>query len=79
MKQWELIRLRNEKRLTQKNMAKILDVDLSTYVYKENGKKPFNANEMFIIGNCFNKSLEDIFLPDYSIINGINEGKVHSK
>lgn len=75
MKQWELIRLRSEVGLTQKNMAEILKIDISTYVYKENGKKPFNANEMFIISNVLKKPMEEIFLPKDSIINGINKTK----
>lgn len=73
MKQWELIRLRNERGLTQKIMAEILKIDVSTYVYKENGKKPFNANEMFTLSKFFNKRIEDIFLPDDSIKNEVLE------
>jgi len=79
MKQWELIRLRTENKLTQIKMSKILKVNVTTYNSKENGKIPFNANEMFIIGNYFNKSLEDIFLPNDSIFSGTIKEKIHSK
>ncbi|EPD52802.1 hypothetical protein HMPREF1210_01182 [Paenisporosarcina sp. HGH0030] len=75
MKQWELIRLRKEGGLTQKKMAEILDIDISTYVYKENGKKQFNANEMFMISELLDKKIEDIFLPSNSILNRVCECK----
>lgn len=75
MKQWQLIRLRKEGGLTQRKMAEILNIDISTYVYKENGKKQFNANEMFMISELLDKKIEDIFLPSHSILSGVCKEK----
>lgn len=75
MKQWKLIRLRKEGALTQEKMAEKLNINISTYYLKENGKLQFNANEMFMISELFNKKMEDIFLSSNSILNGVNECK----
>lgn len=61
--QHKLIALRRYKGLTQKEMAKLLGVDLRTYVNKEHGISQFKANEMFIIAQKFKMDIGDIFLP----------------
>lgn len=71
MKQWNLIRLRKEAGISQEKMANYLNVHISTYMYKENGKKDFNSSEMFKISELFNKSIDEIFLPPNSILNRI--------
>lgn len=71
MKQWKLIRWRKESGLTQKKMAEILGIDISTYYMKENGRLQFNANEMFTISELLDQKIEDIFLPSNSIMSGI--------
>lgn len=73
--QGKLLVLRKEKKVSQKNMAKLINVSLATYARKERGEYPFDADEMFKIARFFNKKIEDIFLPrSYQIGNkkGIN-------
>lgn len=60
---WELIKLRKTHNISQEKMAKILDINASTYSKKENGKNDFKSNEMFIVARLFNKRLDEIFLP----------------
>ena len=69
--QWNLMRLRKEKKITQSEMAKILSVDVTTYHNKESGKTKFNADEMFLISRLFDLPMEDIFLPTNSNVVGI--------
>lgn len=59
----KLISLRMSKRITQQEMAKMLGVDVRTYVNKEHGITQFKANEMFAISREFNQPIEEIFLP----------------
>lgn len=63
VKQWNLIRFRNELGYTQPDMAKYLQMSLSTYQYKENGIRDFVGSEMFAISKLLDKSIEEIFLP----------------
>lgn len=63
MKQWNLIRLRSERGLKQKDMAKLLDITFETYGMKERGQHQFQMDEMFIISRFFHVPIEDIFLP----------------
>lgn len=59
-----LRRLRKFHELTYEDMARMLDVDTRTYINKEQGVTQFKMNEMFIISREFNKSMDDIFLPE---------------
>lgn len=61
--QSKLLILRKEKNVTQKQMAKLIDVTMKTYSAKERGEYPFDADEMFKISNFFKKNIQDIFLP----------------
>ncbi|PIC80514.1 transcriptional regulator [Sporosarcina sp. P18a] len=63
MKQWNLIRLRNERGLKQKDMAKLLDITVESYGLKERGQHQFRMDEMFSISHFFHIPIEDIFLP----------------
>jgi DNA-binding XRE family transcriptional regulator len=69
--QWNLIRLRKENILTQKQVADRLKINLNTYIRKENGESQFKANEMFILSKLFGKRIEEIFLPTDCINNAI--------
>lgn len=73
--QWVLIRLRKEAGLTQEQLAKLIGANITTYLNKETGKSQFKANEMFIISKFFKKPIEDIFLYNNSISNGIKDTK----
>lgn len=70
--QWNLIRLRKENEFTQKQIADLLDINLTTYINKESGAYQFKANEMFILRDLFKKKIEEIFLPT-KCINDANE------
>lgn len=61
--QTKLIALRRYKGLTQKDMAKLLGVDVRTYINKEQGITQFKANEMFLIARFFQMEIDKIFLP----------------
>ncbi|MCQ9290657.1 helix-turn-helix transcriptional regulator [Staphylococcus hyicus] len=57
--------LRNERDrqgYSQKDMAKVLNVDYMTYGNKENGKYQFTEFEMLKICKLLNKSLDDLFM-----------------
>lgn len=70
--QWNLIRLRKEAGLTQKDLAKMIGVNITTYVNKEAGEYQFKSNEMFILRDYFQKPIEDIFLPPNCIDSAVN-------
>lgn len=59
---WNLVCLRKEANISQKEMADLLDISLSTYWRKETGKKDFNETEMFKIRNILQKPIDEIFL-----------------
>ena len=70
--QWNLIRLRKTKGLTQLEMAKALGISVSSYQNKETGKTSFKDIEMFTISKMFDKTIEEIFLPIDCINNAIS-------
>lgn len=61
--QYLLDSIRRSKKITQEDMAKLLDIDVRTYQNKEKGVTQFKQNEMFIIAKFFNKKIDEIFLP----------------
>lgn len=61
--QEKLIAWRKFKGLTQKQMADHIDVDVRTYINKEQGVTQFKANEMFLIAKILQKDISEIFLP----------------
>ena len=61
--QTNLIELREQSKTTQKELADLIDVDVRTYINKEQGISQFKANEMFLIAQRFGKGIEEIFLP----------------
>ncbi|MCD5028715.1 helix-turn-helix transcriptional regulator [Enterococcus asini] len=54
---------KNEKRMTQQDLADYLGIAVQTYRDKEKGKAEFTQDEMFMIAQLFQKRLDDIFLP----------------
>ncbi|GKV65468.1 MULTISPECIES: helix-turn-helix transcriptional regulator [unclassified Sporosarcina] len=61
--QWNLIRLRKEAGLSQEDMANIIGINKTTYSNKERGTHQFQAKEMFLLKDYFDKSMDEIFLP----------------
>jgi len=61
--QVNLIRLRTESKVTQKELADLIDVDVRTYINKEQGISQFKCNEMFTIAMHFKKDVGTVFLP----------------
>lgn len=74
--QWKLIKLRKERKVTQKDLANFIGISESSYINKETGKFQFKQNEMFMISNYFNKAVDEIFLPTkFTVRKGITEIK----
>lgn len=59
--QWNLIKLRKERKCTQEDLAKILNISTEGYRLKEIGKHQFKNDEMFIIADFFDENIGDIF------------------
>lgn len=77
--QWNLIRLRKERNLTQEQVAEAIGINISTYQNKENGRSSFKDHEMFFLSRYFGKPIEEIFLESNCTNNAIenkNEGEV---
>lgn len=47
--------------LTQENLAVLLDMTVSSYNRKENGKRDFTIKEAIALSSIFEKSVEEIF------------------
>lgn len=54
---------KNQKKMTQEQMARYLGITPKTYRSKELGNTEFTLDEMFEIAKLFNKKIDDIFLP----------------
>lgn len=52
---------RAENGLTQIELAKLIEMPISTYRRKESGESEFTVNEALKISKVLNKSLEEIF------------------
>ncbi|MEV2286400.1 helix-turn-helix transcriptional regulator [Paenibacillus larvae] len=74
--QVKLIALRKYFGITQKEMAKLLGIDVRTYINKERGVTQFKANEMFFIARKLNKNIGEIFLPTDFIKHEVLKGEV---
>lgn len=61
--QEKLILLKEERNLTNKEMAELLGITPLQYRKKEKGETQFKLNEMLKISDFFGKTLDDIFLP----------------
>ena len=58
-----LVKARKAHLETQKDVAKMIGVDLRTYQNKESGISQFKQNEMFLIAKHYNCLIDEIFLP----------------
>jgi len=58
-----LILLRKNNNVTQKKIANLIGISEVQYGKKEKGIAEFTQDEMFIIANFFEKTVDDIFLP----------------
>lgn len=63
MKQWNLIRLRSDRNLKQKDVARLINISEESYGMKERGQTQFQMEEMFILSGYFGLAMEQIFLP----------------
>lgn len=61
--QEKLILLKEEKNLTNKEMAELIGVTPVQYRKKERGDVQFKLNEMLKISEYFGKTMDYIFLP----------------
>jgi putative transcriptional regulator len=69
----ELKILRCKQDLNQADVAKILNITISSYSRKENGKQGFSLKEAMIISKLFNKSIEEIFFAE--MLQNVQESK----
>ncbi len=65
--------LRISKGLKQSDMAKMMGIAVSTYNYKENGRSPFNEDEINILLNLFDTTYEQLFSARRIRNNRIND------
>lgn len=61
--QENLLILRKRKKFSQEYVARYLGISSKQYSAKERGVYEFTQDEMFLLRDLFNISLEDIFLP----------------
>ena len=57
---------REQKRLYQEEIAKLLGISKIAYADKENGSREFKASEMFILSKFFGIKIDKLFL-DYVV------------
>lgn len=72
--QTKLAAFRRFENLSQKEMAKLIDVDERTYINKEHGRTQFKSSEMFLIARKLNRTIEEIFLPPDFMKREVCEG-----
>lgn len=53
---------RKRAKLSQRDVADILGISRNSYGQKERGDVPFNLEEMFILSDLLNTSLDDLFI-----------------
>lgn len=71
--QWNLIRLRKERKLYQEHVAKLIGVSTNAYGMKERGEQQFTADEMFLLSDYFDRPMDQIFLPRNFGVAELNE------
>ena len=62
-RQWKLEDIRELNKDTQEDLARLLDINTTTYRRKEKGDAEFKSSEMFLIAEKYNTEIENIFLP----------------
>lgn len=55
--------LRKRRKMTQADLAGVLDISLAQYSRKERGIYEFTSDEMFKLKDYFGLPLDEIFLP----------------
>jgi len=60
--------LRQLNEMTQSEVAKLLEINIHTYLNKETGKTPFTINEAKKLSDLFKTPIEDIFFKQ-NVIN----------
>lgn len=70
----ELRKLRKYHELTFEDMGKLLNITSRAYQNKEYGIRQFKMNEMFILSKIFNKTMDEIFLPNNFVNHEVEEG-----
>lgn len=53
---------------SQEDMARLLNISLTSYCNKENGSSGFSLNEAHQISSIFNMSIDDIFFKELVFI-----------
>ncbi|MEG2380025.1 MAG: helix-turn-helix transcriptional regulator [Bacilli bacterium] len=62
MKNYTLKSLRARRGLRQRDLAELLDIPITTYSSKENGKRKFTVEEAIILSDIFKCDIREIFL-----------------
>lgn len=73
--QEKLILLKEERNLTNKEMAEMLGITPIQYRKKEKGEVQFKLNEMVKLSEYFGKTMDEIFLPSKHQNGALNEAK----
>ena len=60
--QHKLLVWRKNSKLTQQEVADVLEIGLSTYRAKETGEREFTCSEMFKISRYAEKTIEELFV-----------------
>ena len=73
--QEKLILLKEQKNLTNKEMAEMLGITPIQYRKKEKGEVQFKLNEMVKLSEYFGKTMDEIFLPSEHQNGASNENE----
>lgn len=73
--QEKLILLKEQKNLTNKEMAEMLGITPIQYRKKEKSEVQFKLNEMVKLSEYFGKTMDEIFLPSKHQNGALNENK----
>jgi putative transcriptional regulator len=73
--QEKLILLKEQKNLTNKEMAEMLGITPIQYRKKEKGEVQFKLNEMVKLSEYFGKTMDEIFLPSKHQNGASNENE----
>jgi putative transcriptional regulator len=73
--QEKLILLKEQKNLTNKEMAEMLGITPIQYRKKEKGEVQFKLNEMVKLSEYFGKTMDEIFLPPKHQNGALNENE----
>ncbi|MFS0815410.1 helix-turn-helix transcriptional regulator [Lysinibacillus sp. 1P01SD] len=66
--------------MTQKDMAKFLDINVRTYHFKEKGLQEFKGSELYKLAKLFGVTIEELFIFEFEdeFEDGRNENEVNS-